>query len=57
VLGYADGNIYENLYALLTQAKGAFGRPAWWREFTENKPQIASLPPLEVPVERHSSNL
>ena len=37
-LGAADGRIYEHIFDALTHNKGAFDRPEWFREFTENKP-------------------
>ena len=46
VLGRSDGNIYENIYGLITSSPTAFCRPDWWQEFTENKPQIGSLVPM-----------
>lgn len=48
VLGNADGNIYKHIYEALTSHPEAFERPKWWREFTDNKPKIASLVPSNV---------
>lgn len=47
VLGASNGAIYENIYRLLNSRPGAFERPSWWRQFTENKPAIAALEPLD----------
>ncbi|KAI1303149.1 Peroxisomal acyl-coenzyme A oxidase 3 [Halotydeus destructor] len=42
-LGYSDGRIYENIFDALTNNKGAFERPQWYKEFTENKPIITTV--------------
>lgn len=52
VLGQSDGNIYENIYNLITSNKSNMERPKWWREFTENKPKIAHLDPVEKLVNK-----
>lgn len=41
-LGFADGKVYEHIYDALTHNRGAFDRPEWYQEFTENKPVIGS---------------
>lgn len=35
-LGYSDGKIYENIFDALAHNRGAFERPEWYKEFTEN---------------------
>lgn len=47
VLGRSDGNIYQNIYDTLTKHPEAYKRPKWWREFTDDKPKIAALAPLD----------
>ncbi|KAI1303208.1 Peroxisomal acyl-coenzyme A oxidase 3 [Halotydeus destructor] len=42
-LGYSDGRVYEHVFEALSKSKGAFDRPAWYKEFTERKPNIDSL--------------
>jgi len=42
-LGCSDGKIYEHIFDALTHNKGAFDRPDWFKEFTENKPEINSV--------------
>lgn len=39
-LGCADGRVYEHIFDSLTHNEGAFDRPNWIKEFTENKPVI-----------------
>lgn len=41
-LGYADGRVYEHLFDALSKSKNAFERPAWYEEFTKNKPRLGS---------------
>ena len=48
VLGMSNGKIYENIYQMLSSRKGAFDRPKWWKLFTENKPAIGALEPIET---------
>lgn len=53
VLGNADGNIYKHIYQALISHSEAFDRPNWWREFTDNKPKIASIPPHNVHLAKY----
>jgi len=39
-LGASDGRVYEHIFDALTHNEGAFDKPAWIKEFTENKPII-----------------
>ncbi|RWS04412.1 Peroxisomal acyl-coenzyme A oxidase 3-like protein [Dinothrombium tinctorium] len=39
-LGNSDGRVYEHIFDALSHNKGAFERPSWYTEFTENKPNI-----------------
>ena len=39
-LGASDGRVYEHIFDALTHNEGAFDRPSWIKEFTENKPVI-----------------
>lgn len=47
-LAFSDGRVYEHIYDALTHNNGAFDRPEWFAEFTENKPvpRIESETPL-----------
>lgn len=49
VLGYSNGDIYRNIFDTITTNPESFERPTWWRMFTENKPNIAALAPLDNP--------
>jgi acyl-CoA oxidase len=42
-LGFSDGKVYEHIFDALTHNEGAFDRPKWYRDFTENKPDISGL--------------
>lgn len=42
-LGYSDGRVYEHIYEAISNSKGAFERPDYYKEFTENKPEIDKL--------------
>lgn len=44
-LGRSDGQIYKNIYESILAVPGATDRPEWWREFTTNKPNVASIKP------------
>lgn len=44
-LGRSDGKLYENLFSAITQSKGCFERPEWYKEFTVRKPKLGSLKP------------
>lgn len=44
-LGKSDGKLYENLYHAITNSKGCFDRPEWYKEFTVRKPKLGSLKP------------
>jgi acyl-CoA oxidase len=37
-LGASDGRVYEHIFDALTHNQGAFDRPSWIKEFTEDKP-------------------
>lgn len=42
-LGMADGRVYEHIFDALTHNQGAFDRPSWIKEFTEDKPIIREV--------------
>ncbi|OTF83182.1 acyl-Coenzyme A oxidase-like protein [Euroglyphus maynei] len=46
VLGYADGDIYRHIYQAMTMNKKTFERVDWWRDFTDTKPAVSSLEPV-----------
>uniref|UniRef100_A0A665WS22 Acyl-coenzyme A oxidase n=1 Tax=Echeneis naucrates TaxID=173247 RepID=A0A665WS22_ECHNA len=37
-VGYADGQLYRNLWATVLQGNQVLERPSWWKEFCSNKP-------------------
>lgn len=47
VLGYADGDIYRHIYQAMTMNTKTFERAEWWRDFTNDKPAVASLEPID----------
>lgn len=42
-IGYADGQLYKNLWSTVLQGPEVLQRPSWWKEFCSHKPQIGSL--------------
>lgn len=42
-LGYSDGRVYEHIFEAISNSKGAFDRPDYYKEFTELKPEIDKL--------------
>ena len=42
-LGYSDGRVYEHIFEAISNSKGAFDRPEYYKEFTEKKPDIDKL--------------
>ncbi|KAK5876183.1 hypothetical protein CesoFtcFv8_027179 [Champsocephalus esox] len=44
-IGYADGQLYKNLWSTVMQGKQVMERPSWWKEFCSDKPVVGSLRP------------
>lgn len=44
-IGYADGQLYKNLWSTVMQGKEVLERPSWWKEFCGDKPIVGSLRP------------
>ncbi|KAK5848676.1 hypothetical protein PBY51_006270 [Eleginops maclovinus] len=44
-IGYADGQLYKNLWSTVMQGDKVMERPSWWKEFCSDKPVIGSLRP------------
>ena len=42
-LGYSDGQIYHHIFDALTKSQGAFDRPHWYTEFTNEQVPKAKL--------------
>ncbi|KAA0723688.1 Peroxisomal acyl-coenzyme A oxidase 3 [Triplophysa tibetana] len=42
-IGYADGELYKNLWSTVVQGKNVLERPSWWAEFCSDKPAVGSL--------------
>ncbi|XP_013883733.1 peroxisomal acyl-coenzyme A oxidase 3 [Austrofundulus limnaeus] len=42
-IGYADGQLYKNLWSTMMQGSQVLERPSWWKEFCSDKPVIGSL--------------
>jgi len=42
-LGMSDGNIYHHIFESLSKSQGAFDRPAWYTEFTNEQAPKAKL--------------
>ncbi|XP_030636042.1 peroxisomal acyl-coenzyme A oxidase 3 [Chanos chanos] len=42
-IGKADGELYKNLWATVTQGKDVLDRPSWWAEFCFDKPDVGCL--------------
>lgn len=42
-LGFSDGRVYEHLFEALTKGDRATERPDFYKDFTENKPEVDSL--------------
>uniref|UniRef100_A0A3B4A3J0 Acyl-coenzyme A oxidase n=1 Tax=Periophthalmus magnuspinnatus TaxID=409849 RepID=A0A3B4A3J0_9GOBI len=42
-IGYADGQLYKNLWSTVLQGPKVLQRPSWWKEFCSYKPQVGSL--------------
>ena len=47
VLGYSDGDIYKHIYQAMKMNTNTFERVKWWQNFTDNKPAVASLEPID----------
>lgn len=44
-IGYADGQLYKNLWSTVMQGNQVMERPSWWKEFCSDKPVVGSLRP------------
>ncbi|XP_042257484.1 peroxisomal acyl-coenzyme A oxidase 3 [Thunnus thynnus] len=44
-IGYADGQLYKNLWSTVMQGNQVLERPSWWKEFCSDKPVVGSLRP------------
>ncbi|XP_074480308.1 peroxisomal acyl-coenzyme A oxidase 3 [Sebastes fasciatus] len=44
-IGYADGQLYKNLWSTVMQGSQVLERPSWWKEFSSDKPVVGSLRP------------
>lgn len=44
-IGYADGQLYKNLWSTMMQGSQVLERPSWWKEFSSDKPLVGSLRP------------
>uniref|UniRef100_A0A3B4TMA9 Acyl-coenzyme A oxidase n=1 Tax=Seriola dumerili TaxID=41447 RepID=A0A3B4TMA9_SERDU len=44
-VGYADGQLYKNLWSTVMQGSQVLDRPSWWKEFCSDKPAVGSLRP------------
>ncbi|XP_059210542.1 peroxisomal acyl-coenzyme A oxidase 3-like isoform X2 [Centropristis striata] len=44
-IGYADGQLYKNLWSTVMQGSQVLERPSWWKEFSSDKPGVGSLRP------------
>uniref|UniRef100_A0A672ID32 Acyl-coenzyme A oxidase n=1 Tax=Salarias fasciatus TaxID=181472 RepID=A0A672ID32_SALFA len=42
-IGCADGQLYKNLWSVVTQGSRALERPDWWKDFCSDKPAVGSL--------------
>ncbi|XP_072315085.1 peroxisomal acyl-coenzyme A oxidase 3 [Eucyclogobius newberryi] len=42
-IGYADGQLYKNLWSTILQGPQVLQRPSWWKEFCSHKPEVGSL--------------
>uniref|UniRef100_A0A8C6TAA0 Acyl-coenzyme A oxidase n=1 Tax=Neogobius melanostomus TaxID=47308 RepID=A0A8C6TAA0_9GOBI len=42
-IGYADGQLYKNLWSTVLQGPEVLQRPSWWKEFCSHKPHVGSL--------------
>ncbi|KAK7910298.1 hypothetical protein WMY93_014982 [Mugilogobius chulae] len=42
-IGYADGQLYKNLWSTMLQGPEVLTRPSWWNDFCSNKPSVGSL--------------
>ncbi|KAM9335652.1 peroxisomal acyl-coenzyme A oxidase 3 [Symphorus nematophorus] len=44
-IGFADGQLYKNLWSTVMQGSQVLERPSWWKEFCSDKPVVGSLSP------------